>query len=132
LSPDGSTMVVGTNNHENIDSYAAGMRTIDLNDPDSRLEVHPWDVSRVGTRTTPLGWTDEDVLVVAHEDDNEGQWVSRWADGEATPLTEVQGTGLSLTVATELADASVSFPEPTWPVSDERRWTAALLALALV
>ncbi|WP_110241153.1 hypothetical protein [Nocardioides gilvus] len=135
ISPDGRQFVTGLNHGEG-DEYVSGLMTLDLTAPDSRMVTHPWRDLPLGAASRVLGWTPEgDVVVTHHLVDLGGQWsdqqVSVVTDsGTATPLTGIDATHMTVSVASDLASNPMEFPEPIWPRSDERWWALALLGVA--
>lgn len=143
VDEEGSTLTVGLNG-QIVDSMAAGLRTLDLSDPDSQLVTSPWGITQDGDRVDVLGHTPAGSTVAlrtpAQRSYDGTKVLVLEADAESGwPVTEVdeRWTGEMLSVATDLADLPpLTNNQPYWTVS-QVRWIltgffAAMLAIQVV
>ncbi len=143
VDEEGRTLTVGINGQV-VDSMAAGLRTLDLSDPDSQLVTSPWGITNDGDRVDILGHTPGDSTVALRTPAQDGHGGTKvlvlGADAESGwPVTEVDRhwSGEVLSVATELAEHTpLAVKQPYWTVG-QVRWgatglLAAMLAIELV
>lgn len=161
VTDDGRALLAGVNGGDEIHSDVTGLRTLDLTDPRSQFELHPWSTPEEGDRVDVLGlspqglptvlWAaaDTDIRDVDAKEptplvDSDAQFAPvlggsptlLLVDGDvARPLSTVAGGSrqVRLTVATDLADdQSTAFAEPRSPASDERKVVVGTVGAALL
>lgn len=144
LDPSGDHLVLGTGGEETGSLVDAGLRTLDLTDPDAEFEPHPWTTPGPGGETRPLGWSPSGDLVLAvagdgsrlEADTRVGVLREERVGVRFTARTRVQDAfgDSEVSVATDLVDAPALEPGAArWPVTVERivlTALAGLLALA--
>lgn len=134
LSPDQQLLVVGVTGSPS--GPAAGLRTLDLTDPTSQVQMHPWTGAAPDETVRVLGVSAGGRLLVhRHTGMGSGPWsIDAFESVTSTrPRTLTRTTAVGLSVAVDLADRQpTAFTAPRDPMGDTDWFYVALVTLLLV